>query len=335
MAVAPSKLPVRQEAFNFKPGAGGNVANARVVQTVMYAFGPFFGYPWKPPMNALAGGDYLGSYKHFRAQHMDGTNLFLHCLCLCWQLSSNYALLDALDESLVGASSDSGPKSSSSDSSTRRKQPRLLSLATSIIWSIHLLRTRPTPLSVKLASVVSIFLAHNLSADFWERHWRKIMFFQGFIEAASINMLILKQPSPVSIPSVTFFSLRTALWALLSRYEGVLAKYSKQTVALLLLFITATASSKKDALAKTVTPLSLFGWIFALLTGEKSIYLWSCGATASIAQGLAHAIAGEAGTLVVLQEDQLDQTRYELSHVTYFPNLLFQSVHAHVQTWRS
>ena len=32
----------------------------------------------------------------------------------------------------------------------------------------------------------------------------------------------------------------------------------------------------------------------------------------------------------VLQRDDIDQTQYELSHVVYFPNLLFHAIHAHL-----
>ena len=36
------------------------------------------------------------------------------------------------------------------------------------------------------------------------------------------------------------------------------------------------------------------------------------------------------GTLQVLQDSGMDMSAYELSHVTYFPNLLFQAIHAHL-----
>ena len=61
------------------------------------------------------------------------------------------------------------------------------------------------------------------------------------------------------------------------------------------------------------------------------MYLWSAGMTASLAQGVAHRYADEAGTLEVLQNSNFDQTSYELSHVTFFPNLLFQAIHAHLR----
>ena len=51
---------------------------------------------------------------------------------------------------------------------------------------------------------------------------------------------------------------------------------------------------------------------------------------ATLCQGVAHRLSGELGTLEVLQRDDIDQTQYELSHVVYFPNLLFHAIHAHL-----
>ena len=47
---------------------------------------------------------------------------------------------------------------------------------------------------------------------------------------------------------------------------------------------------------------------------------------ATLSQGVAHSIAREAGTLAVLQGEDMNQTSYELSHVTFFPNLVFEAV---------
>lgn len=119
----------------------------------LYGPAPFFCYPWKPLLNSIYGGGYVKSYRHFRMQHMDGLNLALHCLCLFWQLSSNYALLQDLDEVLMSlAKKLSLPVDQSS---------HLVSRLTSLIWSVHLLATSPTPRVVKLASVACIYLAHN------------------------------------------------------------------------------------------------------------------------------------------------------------------------------
>eukprot|EP00929_Paragymnodinium_shiwhaense_P062630 TRINITY_DN31272_c0_g1_i3.p1 TRINITY_DN31272_c0_g1~~TRINITY_DN31272_c0_g1_i3.p1 ORF type:complete len:278 (-),score=34.42 TRINITY_DN31272_c0_g1_i3:132-965(-) len=272
-------------------------------------------------LSRYAGGGYVASYKHFRAQHMDGTNLFLHVLCMAWQLSANYALLGTVDDAMT-------PESCTEP--CRKRRWKVLSLLTSALWSLQLLRTQPTPMVVKAASVACILFAQQAAADFFDRHWRNLVFYQGFLEAAAFQGLVLKKPRLLGAPSVGYFMVRTLLWKVLSDREGVWSEYSKQ-IGTVLLALVMSAASSKNPLQGTVGPLGFFGWIFALLTGEKSIYFWSCGMTASIAQGVAHHAAGEAGTLEVLSGDALDQTRYELSHVTYFPNLVWQAVHAHLR----
>ena len=38
-------------------------------QVVLFFFGPFYGYPWKPIFNMTVGNSYKVGYKHFWAQH--------------------------------------------------------------------------------------------------------------------------------------------------------------------------------------------------------------------------------------------------------------------------
>jgi hypothetical protein len=280
-------------------------------QAIIYSGGPFFGYPWKPILNALFGGDYLESYKHFREQHMVPSNLLYHCFCLVWQLSSNYAFLGSIDEKLE------------KDGYIQRNT-RLMATLTSLLWSWHLLRTSPTPLSVKVASILSIYFAHNTLGKWFTKNWESIVFYQGFLEAAAFQIFSGRVQSSKYFG---YLAVRTALWKYLSAKKGCLKEYATPLSATLMGLI-AFNSTRPNPIAPVIS-MGFYGWIISLLTNNKNIYFWSCGMTATLAQGVAHAISREAGTLVVLQGSGMDMSQYELSHVTYFPNLLFQAIHEH------
>merc|ERR1719343_1910673 len=66
--------------------------------------------------------------------------------------------------------------------------------------------------------------------------------------------------------------------------------------------------------------LGFAGWIPALLTSQPWLYFYAAGYLASLSQGVAHHYAGEMGTL-----PQLANAGDELSHTTFFPNLLLHS----------
>lgn len=295
-----------------------------LVQTILYAPAPFFCYPWKPIVNIVYGGGYQKSYKLFRMQHMNGANLFMHCLALLWQISSNYALLAELDKFCAPLAKTLGIPQASHGG-------WLVTRCTTLVWCAHLLGTSPTPASVKVASVLSVCLAHNFLGPFFKSQSRKVMFLQGPLEAVGVQLLLLKKPNVVGVPSVAYCVIRTALWKYLtdacptSQMQSSKAAAIKTAVVALNLGL---ASSKRPLI---VALFGLYGWILSLVSGDDLLYFWSQGMMATICQGIAHRIADEAGTLEVLQDDDLDQTRYELSHVTYFPNLLFQACHDHLK----
>ena len=288
---------------------GSTLSKNTAITAIIYSAGPFFSYPWKIIMNMMYGGAYLESYRHFRAQHMVGYDLFYHVLCLVWQLSSNYALLGSLDDAM------------------ERKgwfKPRteLLKTLNSLLWSWHLVRTSPTPLSVKVASVISIYVAHTYAGDFFQRHWKKVVFLQGFLEAAAVQAL--RERITIG-PYLAYLVARTALWKYLNdNHAGSLKKYNTPITAGLFALMAFNSTIGIGS----VVSMGIYGWILSILTGNRDIYFWSCGMTATLGQAVAHNLSREPGTLVVLQK-QMDMVKYELSHVTYFPNLLFQAIHAH------
>jgi hypothetical protein len=65
--------------------------------------------------------------------------------------------------------------------------------------------------------------------------------------------------------------------------------------------------------------MGLYGWIIALLTGERLTYFWSCGMTGTLSQAIAHNLSRELGTLdprnMKLLKLGMSQTAYEFSHV--------------------
>ena len=290
---------------------GNSMSKEVSIKAIIYSAGPFFGYPWKPIMNAVYGGDYLESYKHFRMQHMVPIDLFYHCLCLVWQLSSNYAFLGSIDETLE-------------KQGYVQPKTRIIATANSLFWAWHLVRTNPTPLSVKVLSCLCIYIAHSYAGKMFHKHWEKIVFLQGFIEAAAFQIF----SGRISLRRyLGYLVARTALWKYLSTTKrGALKEYNTSITTGLISLILYN-STRQQPLSGTVS-MGMYGWIIALLTDNKNTYFWSCGMTATLAQGVAHNLSREAGTLAVLENSKIDMTAYELSHVVFFPNLLFQAIHA-------
>ena len=292
--------------------------SSRLVGLALYTPAPFFGYPWKPVLNYLLGGRYAESYGHFRAQHMGSRNLLYHFLCLGWQLGSNYALLDDLDEAIV-----------------RMVPPRLraitrrpLALSNSLLWGATCLATAPTPAPVKLASCVSLYLAHNYLGQAFRARWKGMIYAQSFIEAAAINVNLRGKNALLSKFTVVYMLLRSLLCRyLLGRFETntLLSEERKRQLRRGFVALMVAIGLTKQPLKPTVT-MGLYGWIVALLTGSKTLYFWSCGMMATLGQSVAHGVTKEAATLVVLQGG-MEQIEYEFSHVVFFPNLLFQAVY--------
>ena len=298
-------------------------ASSRLVQLLLYTPAPFFGYPWKPLLNAIVGGRYAPSYAHFRDQHRGSLNLFYHCLCLVWQLGSNYALLDDLDAKLVAKLLPL--------SVTRATHGRPLALMNSLLWSMTLMMTSPTPALVKLASCASIFAAHNYLGQAFRQRWKQILYAQSFIEAAAINVNLRGKNELLNAFTVGYVLIRSYLCKyLLDRFEitgkgSVLTEDWKNLLRRGFVMLMTAIGLTAQPLKPSVT-MGLYGWILALLTDSRLLYFWSCGMMATLGQSVAHGVTKEAATLVVLQGG-MDMTAYELSHVVFFPNLLFQAVY--------
>lgn len=71
--------------------------------------------------------------------------------------------------------------------------------------------------------------------------------------------------------------------------------------------------------------VGLPGWLLALLTGQPWLFFYAGGFLASTAQGVSHYYSHELATLPTLRDVNLGAA--ELSHATFFPNLLLNSVY--------
>jgi hypothetical protein len=94
---------------------------------LMYSFGPFFCYPWKPICNAIFGTTYALSYEHFYDQHQNRVNLIWHMLALFFQLFGNFVLLNLIDSHLPQFDESAG------------FGDRWLSMVCTILWCVALI----------------------------------------------------------------------------------------------------------------------------------------------------------------------------------------------------
>ena len=76
------------------------MATSSLVRLCIYVPGTFYCNPFKPFLNAVAGSSYGIAYGHFRRDHSDPLNVWLHVGCLFLQIFGNFALLDCLDRTL-------------------------------------------------------------------------------------------------------------------------------------------------------------------------------------------------------------------------------------------
>jgi hypothetical protein len=114
----------------------------------VYAFGPFFCYPWKPAFNAIWGESYSLGYKHFYDQHKHPSNLGMHLVCLFFQLFGNFSFLSSIDQLFFPG------------------QQKYLSQISALFWSLSLLVPKECPLLIKISSLASIALAYFYSSSF-------------------------------------------------------------------------------------------------------------------------------------------------------------------------
>lgn len=300
-------------------------------KSLLYACGPFFCYPWKPIINEASGVSYDVAYKHFWAQHKDPLNLVWHFICLFFQLFGNFAFLAAIEGptlDFLGVSA----------LSPLRIMGRPISALSAILWSATLIVPRVTskgtqdcPFIAKVFSVIAIAVAYQRSPSVSGVNieiYGMIAFFIAWI----ISLFTRKSKVPPKKESVLILVIVVAKIVIYhaimanSSLRGSLSAYSSKIIPLFIVGLIL-CSSRHDPVILTVAYGSVVGHILSALLDNSTMFLFCCAFTATVFQGLSHAVSGEDGTLVVLQEDKDEDSKlaYEWSHVVFFPNILLHA----------
>ena len=286
-------------------------------QAILYAAGPFYGWPWKPTLNEAHGCSYAVAYAHFRRDHSTPYNLVLHCLCLVMQLLGNFLLLTVLDARF----------------SKSAKYP-VLRFTTAIAWIAALALPSECPAPARALSVAAVVaaatLAPRLNVESW---WTALPLLQLTIGAMGIELILLPEDHaekkiPPYVGFAVVFVVFAALWRLLAtKLRGCAKRFGAPAIAVVLAAMVSLA--RKDDPVKPVNKLGgIVVWPLALLTDRPELCLYSFGYTAMAAQGIAHRLSGQPSTLEQVQvlDDGVSKLSFEWAHVVYFPALLFHSV---------
>lgn len=294
----------------------------KALQGILYGGAPFFSYPWKPIIGAVYGSSYDVAYKHFRRDHSNPVNLGVHCGCLVWQLASNFALLDCIDEWVASVVRRHFPGKKYEVEATLPE--RLVAKATVVIWAASLVMARKCPAVVKAASLSCLAMAY-LHAAKLRPHWQKMITAQSVVEVFGVKLL---RPSLKIGPVPLAIAVRLGLQHLVTTKAQGILQPSSPAINTVVALVMARLSAQADPTTGKVTPfhMGLVGWLLAILTNQPALYFYSCGFIASLAQGVSHGYTKEMATLVQLQSEGFQKFAHEWAHTIFFPSLLIQSV---------
>lgn len=155
--------------------------------------------------------------------------------------------------------------------------------------------------------------------------WLSVAALQSAIEALAVQRFVMmRQPRFFSALTAGMIAARLGFQAVLaSSARGVLKDQARAVNSVVAVVMAMLATKANPTAAPSPFQLGLIGWVSAVLTDQPGLYFYFCGFLASMAQGVSHAIAGEAATLVQLQAaGGLAKFAHEWSHTTFFPNLL-------------
>jgi hypothetical protein len=109
-------------------------------------------------------------------------------------------------------------------------------------------------------------------------------------------------------------------------FRGCLSSHSSTVLSFFLLGLIL-CSTRSDPVVLIIIYGTLIGHPLSGLLNNSTLFLFCCAFVATSFQGLAHAISGEEGTLVVVQNEknEVDKVSYEWSHVVFFPNILIHA----------
>eukprot|EP00037_Helgoeca_nana_P012153 m.109814 g.109814 ORF g.109814 m.109814 type:complete len:317 (+) comp21284_c0_seq1:145-1095(+) len=305
-------------------GTGGVYLPKWLLRASLYSAGPFFCYPHKPLFALLEGSGYSRSYAHFRRDHQNPTNLVLHCFALVYQLGSNFALLNELDNALrsilrgKGGKGGAGERAGADSAGESELSP--VAQTTAVLWAVTLLTASDAPLVVRLASATAVAAAYNRRRAF-SKSWREVAGVLSIAEAITFHMVVRRRPLSHTPSLILTIVARAALQKVVMANRGEFAPQRAPLTAAVLAAVVYASLSAKTKL--NVFRYALVAGPLSVLTDQKWLYFWSCAYQASLLQGAAHRATGELATLPQLNEHVAD----EFGHTTYFPNLLLQSVY--------
>jgi hypothetical protein len=310
-----------------------------ILSVVLYTPGCFFFYPWKPFLQVFAGDTYETAYRHFRRDHSDATNLCLHLVALVWQLLGNFGMLAALDGMLRRLPTFA---QTSDDAWVETFPPygRPLSTFTASMWILTLFLS-PAPSAVTISSICGI-----TSAFYVAPHLRPRELEMGMLGAFFVILILsglvcerktikgAEAPSLVRdlLHAIKMFGLAAAMRLAGTPWGGTLSgsegPYLTGLVALMVLL---------GALPKPTVPCVIGGMLFTRLLAELSgqadwgwLIFYGQAFVAQLSQGVAHDVSKQKATLLSHEDDSTKgrtvKLAFEISHCTYFPNLLLQSV---------
>ncbi|OQR89373.1 hypothetical protein ACHHYP_06317 [Achlya hypogyna] len=286
----------------------------KLYQLVLFGSPQFYSFPWKPLLNAAIGDSYSVARAHFTPHHATRANLALHFLCMVVQLTGNFCLLALLDATL----SDGRP----------------LSLATALLWSLHLLLGATTvPVSCNMSAVASILIAYATAPTLLEVPtvltlvpvvaFCVVALAYGFLSSGTLTAAAAAQATGLLVFLHGFWWCLDAVERSVEDVYGWNVLFFTVLVALALL---------KNPAVPTVVFGSVIGRSVAVWTRQPLLFYYCYGYFGALMQGIAHRITKEQATLLALeQETSNDKVRYEFAHVTYFPTLVFESIFEAIQ----
>ena len=293
----------------------------RLLQPLLMAPGPFYFYPWKPVVNAVAGDDYMTGYKHFASGHSHFVNLALHCVCLFIQVFGNFGLLNVIDG--------------------RINQPvqgvRILSALSAISWSAYLLvAAKGAPLVARLGSAAVLALGYQLAPQITREHLDLgaplAMIIALLVSNYGLTRARLQLPAKPVAKLVAIMGAWAYAWpylegAYVNAIGGAVPQHTNNITALALLYTLGVTQVQNPLSFLVLTAVPLLRLASAAAGGDPLLFFWSYGFAGSLFQGLTHRTVAEEATLLALErETEQRKLKFEWSHVTFFPVLLLHRV---------
>ncbi|GMH91104.1 hypothetical protein TrST_g10021 [Triparma strigata] len=268
----------------------------------LYVISPFYTSPIKLVTNYLCGAPYALAYKHFRRDHQGTLNLVFHCLILVLQLLCNFGFLHELDARLQ-----------------LNEKYGVISLLSCVGWITCLLFTQ-SPAWTKLLSGVLIYSAFTVGGVVASAAFPISIHLQPFLDTL-VYIYFIKKPTSLLLYLV-ILAVRVALTEYTLAHGSGSVQLSDQFYLGFLLVIAFLSHKPFTRPASGVFGIgALFGWLLAVLSGDRLFFLWGAGFIATALQGVSHRETKEPPTM-----PQLANISNELAHSTFFPCLLLQAV---------